>query len=225
MAAVDLSTCQIEFTVGIPTKAEIPDVPGMKSETIENGSADESAENLADGAWRGYMSPEALLLQDVGDESKSQIRFTVYAEWKDPAQKVVNQVLSAVKAKVANHNQLSDEHCRHQREWYEGTGWQNRSTGQWDDVGCHDTNYSLKSTTSARFYNEDFVLCRPNGYVWVYYDSLYARASTANSDASSDWTYQYDIASTWADGAQCDGLLHWGDFHTYPGEYNTLNPL
>jgi hypothetical protein len=237
MTAVDPTTCQFEFTVGIPTKVEPPGRAGMEHETSEDGSgsAQASAATALDSYGLGYISSEALALLFEGSadpplpqveaEGGIQLRYTVYAEWKDPANAVVNQVLSAVKAKVDNHNQLFDYHCRHDRWWWDFSGWVNRSSGSWDYEDCNKGTYSIKATTSGRFRNEDFPLCTGSDFAVVYYDRLSARATTLDSSEPRDWTFSYNIVASWADGERCDGLLHWAGFHTYPFEYNNLDPV
>ena len=228
MTAVDRMTCEVEFTVGIPTDARIPSAPDL---VYDLGDAEPVAEgDQTDGALApeafGYMSSEAVAR--LGTEPRyyalSQIRYTVIAEWMDPPHKIVNRVLSAVKAKFGNDYKQSHAHCKNQRAWLESdqipSHWQDMSTGPWGEEACNKSNYNTTAITSARFKNADFPACDLlNDPAWVYYDSLSARASTsAHQDA-----YYYNIVSTWQEG--CGEILGWAGFRTYPGEYNNIDPV
>ncbi len=64
MTAVDPTTCQFEFTVGIPTKVEPPGRAGMEHETSEDGSgsAQASAATALDSYGLGYIEPVMNLI-------------------------------------------------------------------------------------------------------------------------------------------------------------------
>jgi hypothetical protein len=228
MTAVDRVTCEVEFTVGIPTDPKVPSAPDLEydlSDAERIAEGDQGAGGLASGAI-GYMSPEAAAR--LGAEPLyyplPQIRYTVIAEWMDPPQKIVNRVLSAVKARVANDNKQSHARCKNQRAWLESdqipSHWQNKSSGRWGEEECNKSNYNTRAVTSARFKNEDFPLCAAlNDPAWVYYDGVSARASTTTNRGS----FHYNIVSTWQEG--CGEILGWAGFRTYPGEYNNINPV
>ena len=221
--AVDPSSCEVEFTVGIPDVVQPPNAEGLEYDLSESGSGagEASTNNTFEGQILAYMNPDAV--SGLNDSSSyyplPQIRYTVYGEWTDflpgPGL-VVNQVLSAAKAKVDNRDRLSRHACRHDRSRRASTGWQDRSTGStWGYEDCREGRYEVKSSTSARFMNPDFPLCQATDPAWVYYDRLSARAATTTLRG----TFQYNIVSTWTAG--CRETLRWAGFHTYPGEYNT----
>lgn len=164
MTAVDPKTCQAEFTVGIPSDPKIPAVSDMAYD-LDEPKPSKKGDKRAGAAPLGslaYLSPEAAarLGADPLYYPLPQIRYTVIAEWMDPPQKIVNRVLSAVKARVDNDNRQSHARCKNQRAWLESdqlpSHWQNMSTGRWGDEECNKSRYNTKSVTSARFKNEDF---------------------------------------------------------------------
>lgn len=217
MSAVDTRACRFEFVVGVPARVERPNLEGGEYESYEVGSG--LGQPRPDyGEKIGYMHGDFLPMLQPETEALQQLRFTVYAEWKDIPTIVVNQVLSAVKVKIGKDGKFTRHHCRHDRWWKVSTGWQNTSNHNWGETNCNEGDYNIKASTNARFKNPDFPLCRPTSPAVVYYDRLSARAVLI----SNGYNYHYNIVSTWQEG--CGEVLVWANFHFYPGEYWGLPP-
>lgn len=214
--AFDSSTCATEWVVGIPSHPAAPQDP----EFDEAEAADDKSEGDADQQV-GYMNPDvaAQLRNDSLYYPLGQIRYTVYAEWQDIVNKPVNRVGAAVKAHVDKNDKQSNQHCKNQRKMLVTTvsHWQDLSTGHWAQADCVKGNKSTKAITSARFKNEDFVVCdQLNDPAWVYYEGVYAKAAT-NSPRGN---FTYGVSNYYQDG--CNRILHWAGFHTFEGEYNNI---
>lgn len=226
MTAVNPKTCEVEFTVGIPENLKAVPAPDLEydfGDPEPGDDEDQRVGTVASDAF-GYMGPGAAdrLLDDPSYYPLPQIRYTVVAEWKDPANKVVNRVLSAVKARVDDDNRQSNARCKNQRAMLVTTvsHWQDMSTGSWGLEDCNKGNFNTRALTSARFKNEDFPLCATlNDPAWVYYDRLLARASTSTNRGF----FQFNIVSTWQEG--CGEILGWAGIRDYPNEFNNIDDV
>lgn len=218
MAAVDPDTCQFEFEVGSVTLTEQVLNADAVVETAETKAKFETSDKAR--ARQRFAHPESIAEFLTGQTAElpalagKDRKLTVVGRWEDVVNADVNKVLVAVRADIKG-NDIKGAQCKYAWWWLQLTGWQHPS-GDWTD--CRSSKNRATALADGYFMNPYFPTCVPD-VVHVYYDRLWARVSPKN--ILSDGHYEWGIYGTWAEGARCQGMLHWASFMAVKNEYST----